>query len=155
MRSLQNVAVQYRSVSPGSVKTVRNASYVKASANQLFLPLAGRYQPIITSSGATNQAREVEAALARRLAPGRWHETETEACAARARHRAARAVGRPEEEAAREARLAAIVAAREAACATVRPDQGERARAMQGGGGTPPVHCMPTLNGAARSISDL
>ena len=65
-------------------------------------------------------AREVEAAVARRLAPGGWHEAESEACAARARQRAARAVGRQEEEAARKARLAAIVAAREAAC-----DQGE------------------------------
>ena len=63
-------------------------------------------------------AREVEAAVARRLAPGGWHEAESEACAARARHRAARAVGRQEEEAARKARLAAIVAAREVACAT-------------------------------------
>ena len=61
-------------------------------------------------------AREVEAAVARRLAPGGWHEAESEACAARARQRAARAVGRQEEEAARKARLAAIVAAREAAC---------------------------------------
>ena len=68
------------------------------------------------------EAAETQAAVAReveaRLAPGGWHEAETEACAARARHRAARALGRQEEEAAREARLAAIVAAREEACAT-------------------------------------
>ena len=66
------------------------------------------------------EAAETQAAVAReveaRLAPGGWHEAETEACTARARHRAARAVGRQEEEAAREARLAAIKEKEHARC---------------------------------------
>ena len=95
-------------------------------------------------------AREVEAAVARRLAPGGWHEAETEACTARARHRAARAVGRQEEEAAREARLAAIKEKEHARCkeaearrvctaCRLRVHCMRTACALY-------VHCMPTLH---------